>query len=135
MAESLPCTAAGADQLPGEVKRLLGQGLPNGASAEYDHGILAGLQFALRLLEAAPLTPEQARTALAAAAGNKKAQVDARNQAELPEVYARLRAEFTAADLAEYANTDQTGMVPSDQLLAELEAIVARGESGNGAVP
>src|SRR5579884_1530810 len=103
MAESLPCTAAGADQLPGEVKRLLGQGLPNGASAEYDHGILAGLQFALRLLEAAPLTPEQARTALAAAAGNKKAQVDARNQAELPEVYARLRAEFTAADLAEYA--------------------------------
>jgi hypothetical protein len=43
--------------------------------------------------------------------------------ATLRQIYARARAEFTAADLQKY--TEIESMVPAEQLLAELEAIHA----------
>jgi hypothetical protein len=43
--------------------------------------------------------------------------------ATLRQIYARARAEFTAADLQKY--TEIESMVPAEQLLAELEAINA----------
>jgi hypothetical protein len=51
--------------------------------------------------------------------------LNVRPNATLREIYAQGRKEFTAADLAKYADFDEP-TIPGEQLLAELEAIHAR---------
>ena len=52
--------------------------------------------------------------------------LNVRPNATLREIYDQARKEFTAADLAKYCDLDEP-MVSSDKLLADLEAIHAKG--------
>jgi hypothetical protein len=44
-----------------------------------------------------------------------------RRGATLKEIYAAVRRQFTAADLAKYAEDEE--MIPAEQVIAEMEAI------------
>jgi hypothetical protein len=123
-----------AARLPAEVRRLLETRVPRSPDYQFNYGILSGLTFALRLLKAAPCTPEQEREALAEAIAVTKSRIAQQEEAMLPELYARAKKEFTADQLAEYANMDEKDMIPSDQFLRELEQILREEDSSNGEV-
>ena len=114
-----------ADRLPAEMRQMLE---PRGNSvhnAEFDRGLLSGLQVATQLLQAAGGGGEGLNKALEAAASQVSARLAVRDEDTRRMIAAYMR-DNEAEMLAFYTNLDKQKWVPAEQLHRELKEIVQR---------